>query len=91
MAARIDRATAIDSAIISKLRAVREGRDISYAELGRRIGINGKRLWHILNGQRAMRADEFLKLCAFFNLGLGHFIDRETVRDLRSPKPFHET
>lgn len=88
MAARIDRATAIDSAIISKLRAVREERGISYAELGRQIGIDGKRLWHILNGQRTMRADEFLKLCAFFNLGLGRFIDRETIRDLRSPNAF---
>ncbi|WP_302234142.1 helix-turn-helix transcriptional regulator [uncultured Adlercreutzia sp.] len=78
----------LDFVITSKLRAAREERGISYAELGRRIGIDGKRLWYILNGDRTMRADEFIKLCAFFNLGLGCFIDKETVAGLRSPNPF---
>lgn len=80
----------LDFVITSKLRAAREERGISYAELGRRIGIDGKRLWYILNGDRTMRADEFIKLCAFFNLGLGCFIDKETVAGLRSPNPFNE-
>lgn len=80
----------LDFVITSKLRAAREERGISYAELGRRIGIDGKRLWYILNGDRTMRADEFIKLCAFFNLGLGCFIDKETVASLRSPNPFYE-
>ena len=80
----------LDFVITSKLRAAREERGISYAELGRRIGIDGKRLWYILNGDRTMRVDEFIKLCAFFNLGLGCFIDKETVAGLRSPNPFYE-
>ncbi len=80
----------LDFVITSKLRAAREERGISYAELGRRIGIDGKRLWYILNGDRTMRADEFIKLCAFFNLGLGCFIDKETVAGLCSPNPFYE-
>lgn len=80
----------LDFVITSKLRAAREERGISYAELGRRIGIDGKRLWYILNGDRTMRADEFIKLCAFFNLGLGCFIDKETVAGLRSSNPFYE-
>ena len=62
----------------------REDRGISIAELARRIGVNGKRLWYVLNGQREMRVDEFVKLCAFFNLGMGRFIDRATVERLRS-------
>lgn len=62
----------------------REDRGISIAELARRIGVNGKRLWYVLNGQREMRVDEFIKLCAFFNLGMGRFIDRATVERLRS-------
>lgn len=36
---------------------------ISVAELARRIGGDRKRLWYVLNGQREMRVDEFLKLC----------------------------
>ena len=62
----------------------REDRGISIAELARRIGVDGKRLWYVLNGQREMHVDEFIKLCAFFDLGLGRFIDRATVERLRS-------
>ena len=68
----------------------REDRGISIAELARRIGVNGKRLWYVLNGQREMRVDEFIKLCAFFDLGMGRFIDRATVERLRSPCPYRQ-
>lgn len=68
----------------------REDRGISIAELARRIGVDGKRLWYVLNGQREMRMDEFIKLCAFFDLGLGRFIDRATVERLRSPCPYRQ-
>ena len=68
----------------------REDRGISIAELARRIGVDGKRLWYVLNGQREMRVDEFIKLCAFFDLGLGRFIDKDTVERLRSPEPFQD-
>ena len=68
----------------------REDRGISIAELARRIGVDGKRLWYVLNGQREMRVDEFIKLCAFFDLGMGRFIDRATVERLRSPEPFQD-
>lgn len=63
---------------------------MSIAELTRRTGTAKKRLWYALNGQREMRVDEFIKLCAFFNLGLGCFIDRATVERLRSSQPFRE-
>lgn len=68
----------------------RQERGIGMAELARRIGVDGKRLWYVLHGQREMRVDEFVKLCAFFNLGLGCFIDRATVERLRSSQPFRE-
>lgn len=70
--------------------SARQLRGISCAELARRSGVDGKRLWYVLHGQREMRVDEFVKLCAFFNLGLGCFIDRATVERLRSSQPFHE-
>ena len=36
----------------------------------RRIGTDRKCLWRVLNGERAMRADEFVRLCAVLGLGL---------------------
>ena len=49
-------------------------RGISVAELARRIGVDRKRLWRVLNGERAMRADEFVRLCAVLGLGIGRFL-----------------
>lgn len=49
----------------------RQERGIGVAELARRIGVDGKRLWYVPHGQREMRVEELIKLCAFFNLGLG--------------------
>ena len=46
-------------------------RGIPVAELARRVGVDGKRLWRVLNGERAMRADEFVRLCAELEVGLG--------------------
>lgn len=80
----------LEDSIIRCLSVARKKQGISIAELARRIGVDMKRLWYILNGQRAMRADEFVKLCAFFDLGLGRFIDKATVERLRSPEPFHD-
>lgn len=81
---------ALESRILTALESSRRKQGISVAELARRIGIDKKRLWYILNGQRAMRADEFVRLCAFFDLGLGRFVDKATVGRLRSPGPFHD-
>ncbi len=46
---------------------------ISVAELARRAGIDRKRPWRVLNGERAMRADEFVRLCGARGLGLKKF------------------
>ena len=39
----------------------RQKRGIGMTELARRIGVDGKRLWYVLHGQREMRVDEFVK------------------------------
>lgn len=80
----------LEDHILTILKSSRRKQGISIAELARRIGIDRKRLWYILSGQRAIRADEFVRLCAFFNLGLGCFLDRKTIEHLRSPEPFHD-
>ena len=54
-------------------------RGMSVAELGRRTGIDKKRLWHILDGQREMRVDEFLKLCIALRMDPRSFVTREMI------------
>ena len=76
--------------VAALIESKRRGRGISVTELARRIGVDGKRLWYVLNGQREMRVDEFIKLCAFFDVGLGRFIDKDAVERLRSPRPYRE-
>lgn len=52
------------------------------AELARRCGVDRKRLWYVLNGQREMRVDEFLKLCVALKLDPRSFIAREVVEEV---------
>ena len=59
--------------IAAKMEQVRWERGISVAELARRIGVDRKRLRRVLNGERAMRADEFVRLCAELGVGLAAF------------------
>ncbi|MDJ1650055.1 MULTISPECIES: helix-turn-helix domain-containing protein [Gordonibacter] len=60
--------------IAARMEQARWKRGISVAELARRIGVDPKRLWRVLNGERAMRADEFVRLCAELEVGLGAFL-----------------
>lgn len=69
--------------IAARMEQARWERGISVAELARRIGVDRKRLWRVLNGERAMRADEFVRLCAELGVGLGRFFpgpSRESFR-----------
>ena len=59
--------------IAARMEQARWERGISVAELARRVGVDRKRLWRVLNGERAMRADEFVRLCAVLGIGLGSF------------------
>ena len=44
---------ALEGRILTVLESSRQKQGISVAELARRIGIGKKRLWYVLNGQRA--------------------------------------
>ena len=61
--------------VVKAIERARRERGIPVAELARRIGVDRKRLWRVLNGERAMRADEFVRLCAELRVGLGTFLD----------------
>ena len=50
--------------IVTRIERARQDRSISVAELARRIDVGRKRLWYVLNGQRSMHVDEFVRLCA---------------------------
>ena len=58
-------------------------RGISVAELARRINVDRKRLWYVLNGQREIRVDEFLKLCIVLGIDPKRFITNDTVEEVR--------
>ena len=71
--------------IAARMEEARFERGIPVAELARRIGVDRKRLWRVLNGERAMRADEFVRLCAVLGLGLGGFLPPGFSREPGSP------
>ena len=68
--------------IVARIERARQDRGISVAELARRMGVDRKRLWYVLNGQRSMRVDEFVRLCAVLNMGLGCFLTKERATEL---------
>lgn len=66
----------------ARIEQMRLARGVSVAELARRPVIDKKRLWYVLNGQREMRVDEFLKLCVALKLDLRSFITREMIEEV---------
>ncbi len=55
---------------------------MSVAELARRTDIDRKRLWRILDGQREMRVEEFLRLCVALKIDPRSFVTREMADDV---------
>lgn len=55
---------------------------MSIAELARRTDTDKKRLWYVLNGQREMRVDEFLKLCVALRIDPHSFVTREMIEQI---------
>ena len=70
--------------MVAIIEQAREARGISVAELARRVGVDRKRLWRVLKGERAMRVDEFVRLCVFFGMGIGAFATADSMREIRS-------
>ena len=61
---------------------IRKEVGMSVAELARRVGLDRKRLWYVLNGQREMRVDEFLKICIALRTDPKRFIDRDMLDEV---------
>ena len=74
--------------IAARMEQARWERGIPVAELARRIGVDRKRLWRVLNGERAMRADEFVRLCMELGVGLSCFVPGPSRESFR---PGHQT
>lgn len=72
--------------IAIRIEEARYERGMSVAELGRRASIDRKRLWYILDGQRQMRADEFVRLCVVLDMGLRNFLTAELVEEIGKKK-----
>ncbi len=65
-----------------QIETIRCARGISIAELARRVGVDKKRLWYVLNGQREMRVSEFLKLCVALRIDPRSFVTKEMVEEI---------
>ncbi|MBQ9042529.1 MAG: helix-turn-helix transcriptional regulator [Eggerthellaceae bacterium] len=68
--------------IIDKLEEARDERGMPIAELARRSGIHRKRLWYILNGERKLRADEFVRLIVVMGTPVTAYVPQEMMEAL---------
>lgn len=68
--------------VVKAIERARRERGIPVAELARRIGVDRKRLWRVLNMERRMRVEEFLALCVALRIDPRAFITRELVREV---------
>ena len=68
--------------VVKAIERARRERGIPVAELARRIGVDRKRLWRVLNMERRMRVEEFLALCIALRIDPRAFITRELVREV---------
>ena len=68
--------------IIDKLEEARDERGMPIAELARRSGIHRKRLWYILNGERKLRADEFVRLIVVMGMPVMAYVPQEMMETL---------
>lgn len=70
--------------IIDKIEEIREDRGMSIAELARRIHVDRKRLWNVLRYKRNMHIDEFVRICAVFDVNPRCFITPEMAAEFKS-------
>jgi len=68
--------------IIDKLEEARDERGMPIAELARRSGIHRKRLWYILNGERKLRTDEFVRLIVVMGTPVTAYVPQEMMEAL---------
>lgn len=65
------------SGIGRKVRALREGRGLTQAELAQRLGLSQNRLSEVERGQGSFSAEQFLLLLRIFNVPVAHFSDQK--------------
>ena len=68
--------------VVKAIERARREQGSPIAELARRIGVDRKRLWRVLNMERRMRIEEFLALCVALRIDPRAFITRELVREV---------
>ena len=68
--------------IIDKIEEIREDRGMSIAELARRIHVDRKRLWNVLHYKRHMHIDEFVCICAIFDINPRCFVTEEMAAEV---------
>ncbi len=68
--------------IVSAIEEARRLQGVSIAELSRRIGVDRKRLWRVLNGQREIRIEEFLALCIALRIDPRTFVSGKMICDI---------
>ena len=57
-----------------RLRAVREDRDLTQAEVGRLINKSQQGYSHIESGRAELKIDDLITLCRFYNLSSDYMI-----------------
>ena len=65
--------------IVSAIEEARRLQGVSIAELSRRIGVDRKRLWRVLNGQREIR---ILALCIALRIDPRTFVSGKMICDI---------
>lgn len=73
--------------LAKRLRSVREKRELSQEELGRRIGVNRATIANIENCRQGVSLETFLRLCIAFDHDPNDLLTREVMETVRSHIP----
>lgn len=68
-----------------RIRAVREDRDLTQAQVGRVLKKTQQGYNHIENGRAELKIEDLIALCRFYNLSADYLIGLSDT-----PKPFEE-
>ncbi len=68
----------------TRIRHVREDRDLTQADLGKILQKTQQGYNHIENGRAELKIDDLIKLCKFYNLSANYLIG---ISDRQDPYP----
>ncbi|MDD5925523.1 MAG: helix-turn-helix transcriptional regulator [Ellagibacter isourolithinifaciens] len=72
----------LDKRFVEQISRRKRHRGISSVDLAKRLDIDESRLGRILRGECGMRADELVKLCAFFGIEMKDLVSKELLQEL---------